>query len=381
MKNNQFQMIRTIISHIEGACVYGPPRIIFTEKFKLPGAGWFNDQGTIREENTLHPNEITISIVEGGIHIKRNEKYVMHLDLNGFIDYQITDQELKIKYKGCYDSCTQERGYQEFSLSLQYISGADIERLRSLMEKTDSWKKNNSFEQEKSGCIVIPDSVTEIENEAFLGCTNVTSIVIPESVKKIGGCAFQGCRSLASIIIPDSVTEIGNSAFEGCTSLSSIAIPDSVTEIGDGVFEGCTNLASIIIPDSVTIMGECAFKDCTSLTSIVIPNSVTEIGKHAFHGCTGLTSIVIPNSVTVIGQYAFNCCIGLTSVIIPESVMKIRGYAFIGCSSLTSIFIPDSVMEIGWHPFEGCDSLKSVLLPKRFEKGVDFPNHTEVEYY
>lgn len=52
-------------------------------------------------------------------------------------------------------------------------------------------------------------------------------------------------------IIPDSVTEIGNDAFKGCTNLRSIVIPDSVTVIGYGAFIGCTSLQSIEIPNSV----------------------------------------------------------------------------------------------------------------------------------
>ena len=39
--------------------------------------------------------------------------------------------------------------------------------------------------------------------------------------------------------IPDSVTEIGENAFDGCTSLQSIDIPNSVTKIGYDAFVDC----------------------------------------------------------------------------------------------------------------------------------------------
>lgn len=48
-------------------------------------------------------------------------------------------------------------------------------------------------------------------------------------------------------VIPDSVTQIGNEAFSGCTSLASITIPDSVTEIGNGAFSGCESLKKLTI--------------------------------------------------------------------------------------------------------------------------------------
>lgn len=39
--------------------------------------------------------------------------------------------------------------------------------------------------------------------------------------------------------IPNSVTNIGDNAFYGCQSLTNIKIPNSVTNIGDRVFKGC----------------------------------------------------------------------------------------------------------------------------------------------
>ncbi len=160
----------------------------------------------------------------------------------------------------------------------------------------------------KIGNFTIPDSVTKIVEEAFRGCTGLTSISIPDSVTEIGDLAFYDCTGLTSITIPDSVTEIGNSAFERCTGLTSITIPSSVTAIGGYTFSSCTGLTSITIPDSVTEIGIETFEDCTGLTSVIIPNSVTEIGENAFFHCTGLTSVIIPDSVTEIGDDAFLYC-------------------------------------------------------------------------
>jgi hypothetical protein len=56
-----------------------------------------------------------------------------------------------------------------------------------------------------------------------------TSISLIPGTKVIANNAFRGCTGLTTIEIPDSVTSIGYSAFDGCTGLTSIEIPDSVT--------------------------------------------------------------------------------------------------------------------------------------------------------
>ena len=171
---------------------------------------------------------------------------------------------------------------------------------------------------------IIPNSVTNIGDAAFWGCSSLTNINIPNSVTNIGDYAFGECSSLTNINIPNSVTNIGDAAFWGCSSLTNINIPNSVTNIGNEVFSNCSSLTNINIPNSVTNIGDYAFSKCWSLTNINIPNSVTNIGDYAFDGCSSLTNINIPNSVTNIGDYAFGECSSLTNINIPNSVTKYR---------------------------------------------------------
>ena len=70
-------------------------------------------------------------------------------------------------------------------------------------------------------------------------------------------------REVKHIVMMHSVTEIGNNAFYGCSSLSSLTIPESVTEIGYGAFSGCSSLLSLTIPESVTQIGDGAFYECS----------------------------------------------------------------------------------------------------------------------
>ena len=243
--------------------------------------------------------------------------------------------------------------------------------------------------------VVIPNSVTTIGENAFSGCASLASLDIPNSVIKIGDIAFNDCTSLTSIVIPNTVTTIGVNPFVGCTRLETImvetgnqvydsrdncnaiiktstntivagcantTIPNTVTSIGFGAFAMCTNLTFINIPNSVTNIDQSAFWGCFSLTSLTIPNSVTNIGNSVFSECTGLTSISIPNSVTTIGVDAFNSCVSLISVSLPNALTTIGDGAFASCESLTSLNIPGSVTSIGNNAFGICTNLSSITV-------------------
>ena len=86
--------------------------------------------------------------------------------------------------------------------------------------------------------VTIPDSVTSIGYSAFSYCTSLTSIdVDPNNAiyRSIDGLLFSKDASIliscpgvkTSVTIPDSVTEIGQLAFFGCTSLATVNYPGS----------------------------------------------------------------------------------------------------------------------------------------------------------
>ena len=241
--------------------------------------------------------------------------------------------------------------------------------------------------------LVIPSSVTAINDYAFFNFTDLKSVNLPVSLTSIGNCAFAYCSNLTSADIPDAVTTIGNEAFSGCESITSLSIPSSVNAIDGNAFCGCSGLTSIIvdssnptydsrdncnaiietssntliagcqntvIPNTVTAIGDWAFEDCSGLSSVIIPNSVYTIGRGAFSYCTGLTDLTIGNSVTTIDAYAFDNCTGLTSMDIPDVVTFIGEGAFLDCENLTSVTIPNSVTTISTEAFRNCTSLKDV---------------------
>jgi hypothetical protein len=98
------------------------------------------------------------------------------------------------------------------------------------------------------------------------------------------------------VAIPDTindlpVTNIGEQAFNNCFNLTNVTIPDSVITIGDAAFAYCTSLSSVTIPNSVTNIESWAFAYCISLTTVTMGNGVTSIGDYSFAACTGLTGV------------------------------------------------------------------------------------------
>ena len=184
--------------------------------------------------------------------------------------------------------------------------------------------------------IAIPKGITNIKKGTFCSCA-LYSISIPNTVKEIEEEAFYNCASLTSINIPDSVLKIGSYAFSECSSIVSIKIPKCIRIIEDRLFAGCNSLEFVIIPNSVSKIGESAFFDCSVLKSIVIPDSVSTIGEFAFSNCSSLSEVNIPNGVETIYDCAFSECHSLTKVVIPHSIKSMGKNVFSSCSALTTI--------------------------------------------
>lgn len=251
----------------------------------------------------------------------------------------------------------------------------------SMADKTCKVVKGDKLYE---GDIVIPSSITyksqdisivALGSQAFLDCSDLTSLVIPNSVTTIGNQACQGCISLKSIVLPNSIMTLGFSTFSGCISLESISIPNSVTAIGSYAFSSCSSLKSIVLSNSILEVFNNTFSQCTSLQSISIPNGVIKIGEYAFSGCSSMTSIVIPDSVTEIGEYAFYSCTSLASVKLSNSLKKLLFSVFRKCEKLASLTIPSSLNMICLYSakgpgdkavynnsFESCNELKKLEI-------------------
>ena len=235
-------------------------------------------------------------------------------------------------------------------------------------------------------------TVSCIDGEAFLNCSQLKSLTIPESVSNIGnisydgkyGSGFSGCINLEEIVVRN-----GNSWFSSQdgmlydkekTSLlccpegrkGGVAIPDGVQNIGISAFQNCVGLTSIAVPKSVSnielktirfivydveVLG--AFENCGSLMEISVD---AENGSYASE-----SGMLYSKDMSKL----FLCPSGkVGDISIPEGVKTIAANAFTGCKGVTGINIPLSVTDLNYgenslsETFMGCDSLTEIRVDK-----------------
>lgn len=118
--------------------------------------------------------------------------------------------------------------------------------------------------------IVIGDKVRRLPRGIFSG-REFTEVALPACLERIDESAFRGCENLTTINLSDSIRYIGYDAFYGCSSLKNIHWPLRLTTIGSRAFRQ-TALETISLPEGVTSVGDGAFSDCPAKT-VYIPST------------------------------------------------------------------------------------------------------------
>ena len=212
--------------------------------------------------------------------------------------------------------------------------------------------------------LVIPDSVTEIAESAFMFCVSLKKVNLPPNLQKIGAVAFASCESLEEIEIPNSVKDLGEVLFSGCKLLKRVTLPQGLEILPQNFFEGCESLEEIVLPDTLKEIQKNVFQNCSNLKRINLPEGLEKILSNAFENCESLEEIVIPSSIKVIDYCTFQNCKKLKLVELQEGLEIINAAAFSDCESLEEMFIPDSVEIIEDCTFQKCKALKKIKLPQ-----------------
>lgn len=302
----------------------------------LDGNGTLTITGNNME---LTKNEISESALEkAGIDFSRVNKLVIGNGITGFDRWGMWNLKKYIKELEIHGNAGMNMPEQCFydvpNIESVVISGA-VDVPRDMFGKCSGLKK-----------VTLKNGVRSIGEDAFRDCSSLESVIFENTVlEKISDGAFWGCSALSSIALPDSVTEIERNAFFE-TGLRNIQLPEKLTLIGGGAFCNCKNLKQVQLPPQLKELGEGAFFNCENLTQIQLPAQLNKLGTDAFRNCISLDKIDIPAGLTQIEPDTF-CNTGLTSVTLHEGLTKIKDGAFHDCLKLKKIRIPKSVTDIG----------------------------------
>lgn len=264
----------------------------------------------------------------------------------------------------------------------------------------EAFKDNTTMES-----IVIPKTVTDINERAFLNCTALKNVYFiketddgaqPEddlaALNIIYATAFQGCTSLERLDLTNvKVITVGARAFADCENLKKIVHMEKIGIADEYAFAGCSKLESIDISGLHTSAPN-VFMDCIALNSVTT-DKFTMISEGMFYGCTNLASIEINNArvsgnrasyatyygmdadgnqtfeKAVYGGGAFEKCTKLTTVTFggtsaAAGTVRIDPYAFNGCTNLSTVnFNNNQVSYIGDYAFAGCTNLSTFTMP------------------
>ena len=298
-------------------------------------------------------------------------KSVISIGDNAFQDnYNLTSVHIKDLASWCMISFGKENKNDYYSNPLirahhLFLNGEEIKDL--VIPDNVTSINNGAFCGGSFISVTFPNSVTSIGKEAFKNCTTLTSVHIIDleawCTIKFGDNdsnplayahhLYLNGEEIKNLIIPNSISEIKDYTFSGCSALTSVAISNNATSIGDYSFSDCSNINTVNIPNGVTSIGYDAFRNCTELKSLSLPNSL--ISLSGFNGCTGLTTLSIPNSVKNIS--GFNNCTKLTSI--PNSVNYVFN-AFYGCTALTSIKLLGDDFCVTDKAFGNCPNLSDI---------------------
>ena len=229
-----------------------------------------------------------------------------------------------------------------------------------------------------SGSLTIPNSVTEIDEQAFWECASLSgTLTLPKSLTAIRKHAFRYCAFIGGLNIPQSVKIIEQGAFIGCKGFTgNLILPEGLQELSlnsefnSGAFAFCSGFTgSLTIPSKIKEIEAGCFSYCSGLDGqLRLSNDLIGIKQYAFQNCQFRGPLNLPNELSYVGMYAFEQNQFSGKLKLPQSLTIIQECAFRNCSRLTGIVeLPDEIVSVAPSVFAGCSNLQGVVIPKNVE--------------
>ena len=199
----------------------------------------------------------------------------------------------------------------------------------------------------------LDEGITAIQDGAFAGCANLTSVTLSKSLQYIGNEAFRDCGSLCWVTLPQQLIGIGEEAFDGCTKLTSIVVPGTVGRIGDRAFE-----PTIILRGHKNSASEDYIKDNGGTFRQVDYHKLASSGGQL----DGVEWTLRDGAMTVTGKgtlnlgsleaYPWDALRGdIVTLELGEGITEVDTQAFALCRKLTKVTVPASLEKTAQGAF------------------------------
>lgn len=212
--------------------------------------------------------------------------------------------------------------------------------------------------RDQVNAVRFPSGLTEIGSCAFTKCTNLTGrVTLPDGLSVVSTNCFSE-SGVHQIVLPESCTRINHNAFYRCKALTNIVVGTQLKVLEYGAFNEASALASFSpgFPTSLETIGEYAFFG-TSLGGDLRMPYVDAIPYKCFSGVS-VTSLYIP-AVTNVGREA------VTSDLLTNVTFGAKAVSFID--------FHDANRHVGYSSFRTANPCrfifpgKAPLLPKTGE--------------
>ena len=141
------------------------------------------------------------------------------------------------------------------------------------------------------------EKITAIDLSGISGITDVTG--------------FSGCAKLEKVILPDAAEAIGDNAFEGCTALTTVIQNDPMPA-------DATPATRASISKNIKRIGNSSFKNCTSMTEMFLHADIQSVGNSAFEGCTAMTALIFEGTKAANGTGGISLGTGIITGTHPD---------------------------------------------------------------
>lgn len=99
---------------------------------------------------------------------------------------------------------------------------------------------------------------------------------ISNTVATIGKRAFDGSKYLKTIVISDSVTKLEDEAFAG-SSITTVYVPDNIRVVSFDTFKDCKNLVWAVFGQGVEVIGSGTFTGASALELVIVKNDMATL--------------------------------------------------------------------------------------------------------